>query len=56
MASKIQVKFTSGLPYNGRIYYQPLFYFAENYRQIVKNTKGNEIDTKKLDNNLEIIP
>lgn len=55
MASKIQVKFTSGMPYNGRVYYQPLFYFAENYRQIVQQTSGKEIEPKKRDNELSFL-
>lgn len=55
MASKIQIKFTTGFPHNGRVYYQPLFYFAENYRQIGKKNKGNVYDTKKCDNDLEIL-
>ena len=55
MASKIQVKFTSGLPYNGRIYQQPLFYFAENYRQMIKQTSGKAFDNKTLDNELVIL-
>jgi hypothetical protein len=55
MDSKIQVKFTSGMPYNGRVYYQPLFYFAENYRQMVKQNSGKEIESKKRDNDLVIL-
>lgn len=52
MTSKIQVKFTTGLPYYGRVYYQPLFYLAENYRQIIFQNNGKEIESKKLDNDL----
>jgi len=55
MDSKVQVKFTSGLPYHGRVYYQPLFYFAENYRQMVKQNSGKDIEPKKLDNDLAIL-
>lgn len=55
MDSKIQVKFTSGMPYNGRVYYQPLFYFAENYRQMVKQNSEKEIESKKRDNDLVIL-
>lgn len=52
MTSKIQVKFTTGLPYNGRVYYQPIFYLAENYRQRIIQNNGKEIESKKLDNDL----
>ena len=56
MASKTQVKFTSGLPYNGRVYYQPLFYFAENYRQMVRQTSGmGEVELNKVDKDLVIL-
>lgn len=55
LTSKTQIKFTSGLPYNGRVYYQPLFYLAENYRQIVNQNSGKEIEPNKLDNDLVIL-
>jgi hypothetical protein len=46
MDSKIQIKFTSGFANNGYVYYQPLFYIAENYRQMIKQNSGKEIDKK----------
>ena len=50
--TKTHIKFTFGRPYTGHIYHQPLFYFAENYRQMVKQNSGKEIESKKLDNDL----
>jgi len=55
MNSKIQIKFTSGFAYNGYVYNQPLFYIAENYRQMIKQNSGKEIDKKKRDSDLEIL-
>jgi hypothetical protein len=55
MASKTSIKFTTGMPYQGRVYYQPLFYLAENTRQMSKKTSGREIDIKKLDTDLVIL-
>ena len=55
MASKTQIKFTTGMPYQGRVYYQPLFYLAENTRQMSKKTSGREIDIKKLDTDLVLL-
>jgi len=54
-ASKNQVKFTTGLPYNERVFYQPLYYLAENYRQMTKQNSGKEINSSKLDKDLIIL-
>lgn len=55
ISTKIEIKFSVGRHHNGRIYYQPLFYLAENYRQIILNNSGKEIIPKKLDNDLVIL-
>ena len=54
--TKTHVKFTTGMSYQGRVYYQPLFYLAENYRQIAKQlASGHELISKKRDNDLVIL-
>lgn len=56
MDTKTYVKFTTGMSYQGRVYYQPLFYLAENYRQITKQlASANEKHSKKRDNDLVIL-
>jgi hypothetical protein len=55
MDSKTQIKFTTGMPYHGRIYYQPLFYLAENIRQISIKNSGRKFDVKKLDTDIVIL-
>lgn len=53
--SKVEIKFVSGQPHNTRVYYQPLFYFSENYRQMVYKNNGQVFDSKKLDKDLVIL-
>ena len=48
------VRFNTGLQYNGRVYYQPMFYLAENYRLSKQLEQGSDIDKKRIDNDLVI--
>ena len=49
------VRFNSGLPHHGRIYFQPLFYLAENYRQVLNKSIGaKKTDETRIDSNLII--
>lgn len=45
------VRFSTGLPYNGRIFYQPLFYLAENHKQSINKAHDKEFDNQRLDVN-----
>lgn len=54
-SNKIKIKFTYGKPHNNKVYEQPLFYLAENYRQMALNNSQDEIENKKIDKNLIIL-
>ena len=50
------VRFNIGLPYNGRVFYQPLFYLAENYKQALKVANGcKEVEKKRIDSDLDLM-
>lgn len=49
------VRFNSGLPHHGRVYFQPLFYLSENYRQVLNKSVGAcKTDESRIDTNIVI--
>lgn len=48
------VRFSTGLSYNARVFYQPLFYLAENYKQSLNQKNGSkEFNKQHLDSDLK---